>query len=138
MQKMEVINLSPKEMSNSEENTLRTIAQHKTRSAATALGLLNYLTTGQVHLRHQPAAKDVTVAVDIGRQRHHPQHQLAAVGQTQGARQGLALGRACRVAHRLHPGGLSANHSFTPSSEGPSLSARLLVTQLPCATPLPA
>ena len=42
---MEVINLSPKEMSNSEENTLRTIAQHKTRSAATALGLLNYLTS---------------------------------------------------------------------------------------------
>ena len=32
-------------MSNNEQEQLREIAQHKTRSAATALGLLNYLTS---------------------------------------------------------------------------------------------
>jgi hypothetical protein len=40
---------------------------------------------GHVHLGHDPASEDVAVAVDVGRQRHHPQHQRAAVGQTQGA-----------------------------------------------------
>jgi hypothetical protein len=47
---------------------------------------------GQVHLGHDPAAEDVAVGVDVGRQRHHAQHQFGAVGQAAGSHHGVGQG----------------------------------------------
>ena len=47
---------------------------------------------GHVHLGHDPAAENVAIGIDVGRHRHHAQHQLTVARKGHG-REVLRIGR---------------------------------------------